>query len=123
MKRFLSLALLLGALFGILGQQAALAVGPAWHPIVEQSLPADMEKMGNADCMKTMDEQLGENPCKGLTLDCIASMGCVVPMTLSSDQTASEHVATRHDLSAEAAIRSLAGRMLAPEPEPPAILI
>lgn len=123
MKRFLSLALLLGALFGILGQQAALAVGPAWHPIVEQSLPADMEKMGSAGCMKMMDKQDSEKPCKGLTLDCIAAMGCVVPMTLSSDQPTVVHVATRHDLSAEAAIRSLAGRTLAPEPEPPAILI
>lgn len=120
MKRLVSLALLMGALLGIFGQQAALAVGPAWHPIVERSLPADMEKMGSADCMKMMDKQESEKPCKGLTLDCIAAMGCVVPMTLSSDAPAAEHVAVRHDLPTEAAIRSLAGRTLAPEPEPPA---
>lgn len=79
--------------------------------------------MGHADCMKMMDKQHREMPCKGLTLDCIAAMGCVVSMTLSDDLPPAENVAIRHDLPAEAAIPSLAGRTLAPEPEPLSILI
>lgn len=44
-------------------------------------------------------------------------------MTLSDDLPPAENVAIRHDLPAEAAIPSLAGRTLAPEPEPLSILI
>lgn len=123
MKRFLSLALLMGALLGIFGQQAVRAAGPAWQPIAEQSPTGDMANMGSADCMKVTADPSGDKPCEGLTLDCIAAMGCVVPITLSSDPPGAEHVATRHDLPTEVAIRSLAGRTFAPEPEPPSILI
>ena len=115
--------LLVGALLGIFGQQAARAAGPMWHPIAAPPLVGDESTVGNADCTKMVDKQHREKPCKGLTLDCIAAMGCVVPMTLSGDLPPAENVAIRHDLPTEAAILGLAGRMLAPEPEPPAILI
>lgn len=115
--------LLLGALVGIFGQQAARAAGPAWRPIAAQVVASDKAAGGNADCMKMMNKHHGEKPCKGLTLDCIAAMGCVVPMTLSGDLPPAVNVAIRNDLPTEAAIPSLVGRTLAPEPDPPSFLI
>ena len=71
--------------------------------------------------MKMMKQD--EKPCKGLTLDCIAAMGCVVSMTLSSDLPVPERAAIFLESPAAAIARCLAGRTLAPEPEPPSILI
>ena len=39
----------------------------------------------SADCMEMMEQEQSapaQKPCKGLTLDCIAAMGCVVPIVL-----------------------------------------
>lgn len=77
-----------------------------------------------ADCMAMMSAhapQPDKQPCNGITLDCIAAMGCAMPFI-------SPHAA----LSARAPIEApkhvmptalaLVGKNLAPEPEPPTIL-
>lgn len=78
MKRTLHLLLVLGALLGLFGQAAAFAVGPR-----APAAPVAASTM-DADCMEMMKKapQPAEKPCKGLTLDCIAAMGCVVPIVL-----------------------------------------
>lgn len=73
-KRLLSLMLLVGALLGIFSQPAGRAAGPMWRPVAAQPLAGDEAAVGHADCMKMMDKQYREMPCKGLTLDCIAAM-------------------------------------------------
>src|SRR3546814_1679131 len=39
------------------------------------------------DCMKMMAQQPqpAQKPCKGMTLACIAAMGCVIPMAVRND--------------------------------------
>lgn len=78
MKRALQLLLLLGAVLGLFGQQAAFGAGAHMT-----AAPAAVSQM-SADCMEMMEKQQPEpaKPCKGLTLDCIAAMGCVVPIVL-----------------------------------------
>ena len=69
----------MGALLGLFGQAAAYAAGPQLS-----NMPMTTGQM-DADCMKMMQEQQpvpAQKPCKGLTLDCIAAMGCVVPIVL-----------------------------------------
>lgn len=74
MKHALSLLLLIGAMFGLLGEQTAAA---ASAPVVAAA-PAM-----SADCMEMMGEHPAKpdkQPCEGLTLDCIFAMGCAVPL-------------------------------------------
>lgn len=78
MKRAFRLLLLLGALIGLFGQQAAYATSARASVTAAAVSPMD------ADCMAMMEKQPQptQKPCKGLTLDCIAAMGCVLPVLL-----------------------------------------
>jgi hypothetical protein len=120
-KRSLSLLLLLGALLGLFGQAAAFAIGPrvaatATEVAVAQSMPMDCAEMPRKPAKEPM-------PCKGLTLDCIAAMGCVLPVvlgdTLPLDLTNDESA----PLERWSSTPVLAGRSIAPEPYPPTLLI
>jgi hypothetical protein len=76
MKRMLALMLLVGAIFGLLGQQTAAAAA---------SMPAIRLSSVNmsADCMEMMGAHKpdpAKKPCNGMTLDCILAMGCAVPL-------------------------------------------
>jgi len=118
MKRTLHLLLVLGALIGLFGQAAAYAAGPQMSAV-----PAAMWQM-DADCMEMMQKgpQPGEKPCKGLTLDCIAAMGCVASIVLRDPGTlaaAPEIVPIRVYWPA---LSVLAGSDPAPEVHPPTIL-
>lgn len=123
MKRALHLFLLLGALIGLFGQAVAYA---SVQPAV--SAPMTMSAMSNSgmseDCMEMMaqQQQPGQKRCKGMTLACIAAMGCVVPMAVRNDApalTAREASAT---LAFWTTITVLRGNNLTPEPEPPNLL-
>ena len=77
MLRAFHLLILLGALVGLFGLEAAYAAGP-------RMAPAPVAASGmDADCMAMMEKQQpqpAQAPCKGMTLDCIAAMGCIVPL-------------------------------------------
>ncbi|MCW3847910.1 hypothetical protein OF829_11725 [Sphingomonas sp. LB-2] len=83
MPRALHFLLLLGALIGLFGAESAYALGPRMAVA-----PAAVSGM-DADCMEMMRKAppSAPTPCKGMTLDCIAAMGCVVPV-LVQDQAA-----------------------------------
>src|SRR3546814_13278276 len=85
-KCALHLFLLLGALIGLLGQEAAFASGP---PAVSAPLAvSSMADSGmSADCLKMMAQppQPAQQPFKGMTLACIAAMGYVLPMAVSNN--------------------------------------
>src|SRR3546814_13459239 len=78
--------LLLGALIGLFGQAVAYASVPS-----AVSAPMAMSGMTDsgmsADCMKMMaqQQQPAQKPCKGMTLACIAALGCVVPIDVRTD--------------------------------------
>jgi len=119
-KRLFASLLLLGALFGLFGAELAYARGAVLATV---SAPKAMTM--DADCMAMMAKQQPapeQKPCKGLTLDCIAAMGCVVPL-MATDLGAG--LAERILYAAPdfwAATNKLAGQTFAPDPEPPTTL-
>lgn len=119
LKRRLSLLLLLGALFGLFGQGVALAAGPTLAPAMGAShtMPAGM------DCseMAVPDMQASKQPCKGLTLACIAQMGCVIPMTFEEPRPLLERAYALRLAATWPTSPVLAGLDVAPEPEPPTV--
>jgi hypothetical protein len=122
-NRALSLLLLLGALIGLFGQAVAYAS-------VQSAMPAQMTMSGIADsgmsedCMKMMaqQQQPKQKPCKGMTLACIAAMGCLVPMAVRNDAPALAARPADPSLAFWPATTVLRGSEIAPEPEPPTLL-
>lgn len=112
--------LLVGALLGLFAQEAAFAAGPLTPVVQTVSINASMD----ADCMEAMGSSQNptDEPCKGLTLDCIAKMGCAVPLAPapSGYATMSPPLAIL-DLSA-APVKPMIGRSTEPEPHPPSRL-
>lgn len=122
MKRWFSLALLLGALLGLLGQEAAFA----------RVMPVEKAEQGTAmaqmspECAQMMGlaKQQPESgmPCKGMTPDCIAKMGCAVPLALLPALSSGVSPVFRALVPRLAPVSPLVGRNIGPEPEPPARL-
>lgn len=119
MKRVLHLLLLVGALTGLFAQHAAYAAGS--HMVTS---PMAASQMGE-DCMEMMREQRpdpAKQPCKGLTLDCIAAMGCVVPVILGEPAALRVAPHAHGPPPFPVAVAVLAGKDLPPEQHPPSIL-
>ena len=117
LKARLSLLLLLGALLGLLGQGMAYAAGPALAPAIEAShaMPSGMDCADMTSDHKAKPAQ----PCKGLTLACIAQMGCVVPMTFADSARMVERLTPARLNATWPRAPALVGRTVPPEPEPP----
>lgn len=81
MTRALHLLLLLGALIGLFGAESAFALGPRMA-----AAPTSVSGM-DTDCMEMMRKTApaAPSPCKGMTLECIAAMGCVVPVLVQGE--------------------------------------
>lgn len=120
MKRWLSLLMLLGALLGLFGQEAAFA-----HvmPVEKAQQTATAAQM-SADCAQMMGlakkAPQPEKPCEGMTPDCIAKMGCAVPLALLAPFVfdASPQFSAAPPL--QLPVAALVGRDTSPELEPPA---
>lgn len=122
MKRWLSFLLLMGALFGLLGQVAAFAhVLPA-----EKSEQTAAAAPMSAECAEMMglvkQKPKPEKPCQGMTPDCIAKMGCAVAVALLPDAPIDLAIRSATGGLAQIPVVRLVGRSLTPEPEPPAFL-
>ena len=120
MKRWLSLLLLFGAVLGLLAQEAAFASAPAM-PIADTAIAASAM---SDECAEMMGIEKSQNkgPCQGLTLDCIAKMGCALPPAVVSPATP---LAEKTFITASfdpLPVRRLAGRTFGPEPDPPLFL-
>lgn len=122
-KRALPLLLLLGALLGLLGQEAAFASAP---PVVSVSMgmTGTADSGMSEDCMKmmTQQQQPAQKPCKGMTLACIAAMGCVIPMAVRNDAPTLAVRTADPTLAFWSTTTVLRGGDVAPEPEPPTLL-
>ena len=115
MKRVLVSLLLIGALIGLFGAELAYARS------VPATAPAKTMAM-DADCMAMRAMQLPapkEKPCKGLTLDCIAAMGCVVPLMAVDlpGNLAALHIHGKPIFWSATTV--LTGKNFAPDPDPP----
>ncbi len=131
MRRLFALLLLVGALTGMFGAQAALAFGPtlAKPAAVEKPMAMADPAMAGMDCAEMMapakpqPPEQGPQPCKGMTLACIAQMGCTVPVLLGGGPAPTGLLPTASILYVPMPSAPLAGRSYGPEPEPPAFLI
>lgn len=119
MIRWFSLMLLIGAAFGLFAQEAAMASAPARQSSDHVSVAAAM----GVDCAEKMGlaKPRPDQPCHGLTLDCIAKMGCVLTFTLTSPLSPALGWDNRSELLAPMPAARLVGRNTPPEPEPPAL--
>lgn len=119
MLRAFHLLILLGALIGLLGLEAAYAAGPrmAPAPVVASGM--------DADCMAMMEKQQpqpAQAPCKGMTLDCIAAMGCIIPLLAIPQGGATAAAQPGPTLAYWTVTPVLTGNELPPEQHPPTIL-
>jgi len=119
LKGRLSLMLLLGALFGLFGQGAAYAVSPALAPVIE----ANHTTSSGMDCaeMTSDGKSAPDRPCKGLTLACIAQMGCVAPMNFEGLAGLTERASFPQLAATWPTAKMLTGLTIPPEPEPPTV--
>lgn len=117
-KRMFALLLLIGAMFGLLGQQTAAAASAV--PVTTSSMSSTM----SADCMEMMGAHKpdpAKKPCNGLTLDCIFATGCAVPLMRDPvDATARAPILAPPLFWTRTAV--LIGSDRAPEIHPPTIL-
>ena len=122
MKRWFSLLLLLGALLGLLGQEAAFAhVMPA-----QKAEQAAATTPMSPDCAQMMglakQAPQPEKPCQGMTPDCMVKMGCAVPLALIPPLASDAAPQLRAAAPPQMPVARLVGRDTGPEPEPPARL-
>lgn len=119
MKRWFSLLLLLGALLGLLGQEAAFArvmpVAKAEQTVAAAQMSAECAEMMALAKQKPQPEK----PCQGMTPDCIAQMGCSVPLALLPPLTSGISREFRAATPLHMPVVPLVGRDTGPEPEPP----
>ena len=115
-----SLLLLLGALLGLLAQEAAFASAPA----MPMSKTAVASTAMSEECAEMMgvDTSQPDQPCKGMTLDCIAKMGCAMPLAVVTPAAPLAVSDYRRELADPLAVQRLVGRSFGPEPEPPLFL-
>lgn len=117
-KQAIRIVLLMGVLLGLFGQAAAYSLSPT-HQAAGQELAAVDDCMG---AMAQPQPKKSEPPCKGLTLDCIAAMGCTAPMLFGDPM-----VLEPAPMSGNAPLWLdtqilLSGRSFAPDPDPPSLI-
>lgn len=113
MRGLFPLLILLGALLGLFGQGMALAKAPA------AQVPQTISVAAESDCMKAMQKDPSGEPCKGITLDCIAAMGCIVPFTQPNEQPSLSEPLLPRNFGKAPLVTPLIGRVPSPEHEPP----
>ncbi|WP_225011133.1 hypothetical protein [Novosphingobium percolationis] len=108
---------------GLLGQGFAYASIPPAVP-AQMTMSGKVASGMSEDCMKMMaqQQQPAQKPCKGMTLACIAAMGCTVPMAVRNDTPALLAPAVNATLAFWTTTTVLHGSELTPEPEPPTLL-
>lgn len=117
MIRFLRLFLLTMAAVGLFGQSTAMAMG---------TVHADtaMRSMASMDCMDmTKGASSGDVPCKKMTWQCIAAMGCATAAALEPVAVATPILAAGRVSHRRLVATRLLGRSYGPEPDPPSLLI
>ena len=121
MTRLLHIGLLLMALIGLIGQSTAMAMAPpaaASHDRTAMTAMAGMDYAGMSS-----PQAPGQPPCKKVTLQCIAVMGCS-PLAFTDPFTRSiVMVQTDKPMTALGPMAHFSGRDYGPEPEPPSFLI
>ena len=116
--RLFSLFLIALAALGLSGQSTAMAMAPL-------SITAPpMAAVTEMNCSEMPEAGSHEKvPCKGMTPQCIAQMGCMPPAALEPDLITTGKPRLYRPLHAPTSAARLYGRSYGPLPEPPSILI
>lgn len=119
MTRYLRLALVIFAMVGLAGQSTAMAMAP-----VMASQAHMQAAMAGMDCkdMPTTPSPDG-SPCKKLTWQCIAAMGCLTASALEPAMPVVDAHPGVRTAPISADVARLIGRSFGPEPDPPSFLI
>ena len=122
MKRWFSFLLLMGALLGLMCQEAAFARAMPVEMADQTATAAEM----SADCAEMMrlakQNPQPDKPCEGMTPDCIAKMGCAVPVALIPSVLSAAPTEFLLSTPRQMPVAPLVGRETSPEPHPPARL-
>lgn len=123
MKRWFSLALLIAALLGLMGQEAAFARA---MPIGQAEQTVDAPEM-SAECAEMMgltkpQPHHEKQPCEGMTPDCIVKMGCAVPVALIPPAMIAPPIQFHTSTPPQSPVVRLVGRSTGPELDPPTVL-
>lgn len=119
MKRIIHICLLLAAFAGLIGQSAGMAMGPG--PMRDGSMQVSISGMDSMDMANAPAP--GTSPCKKMTLQCIAAMGCAPSALVAPATAAIASPVVERDKSAPSLMARLLGRSYGPEPDPPSFLI
>ena len=111
----LRLLLVVFALFGLVGQTAAYAMAP----LASQAVANVEVAAPSADCAGMTMPAGDTMPCEGITLDCIAEMGCVAPPALAPSAELSSHAVIHERVAYNVRRATFAGLIVSPEIFPP----
>lgn len=119
-KSWFSMLLLVGALLGLFAQETVFATAP----VAQLTEQVSADETMNAVCMQAMgqSDEKSDAPCKGLTLDCIAKMGCALPLAQAPSGSGIANLSPSRTPPFLIGVRPMIGRDEAPIPDPPAIL-
>ena len=124
MQRLLKLVLLLGVMVGLFGQTMAMAAAPTCSATM-RGMPA-MHGATTAisnDCMDMCSGMKPDSaPCKKMSLQCLAAMGCTVPMFLEERPSTLSQTVLQKIAPTWPTVERLVGRSYGPEPDPPSFL-
>lgn len=119
MRQALKFVLVIGVLLGLLAQTAVVTASPVDGMVAATGAPMTM----SADCLKMMKSKDGKaRPCEGMTLACIAGMGCPITFTLSSGPRPVGTPILTYQPGLWQIVSRLEGRSVQPEPHPPSPL-
>ena len=120
MKSLLRLFLLLGVILGLAGQSVAFASSPC--AVMQQERVSAMAGMSNC----AMGQHRVDNyavPCKNMTPGCLTMAGCAALAAIGSLPVNVEVPIIVARLDVWPATPVLSGRSVAPDPDPPSILV
>ena len=125
MNRYFRLALLIGALFGLIGQSVAMAMSPNCATAMMQPAKAQASKhmaMDKMDCCpESADSNHGSKPSKDGMPGCPMMAGCFVSFALSDAPVLPAVTPIKPAPFVWSLASHLSGRSTAPEPPPPTI--
>lgn len=111
----LRLLLLALSLFGLVGQTAVYAMAP-FAATVEMAVTVDAPSMDCAEMASADDPAM---PCEGMTLDCIAKMGCLTPPVVAPTAGLTTHPVIFEHVAYSAWRETMAGVTVQPDIFPP----
>ena len=108
-------------MLGLLAQEAAFASAPAM-PMSSDTIVSAPAMSDECAEMMGIDKSQEKKSCTGLTLDCIAKMGCALPPVVVSPAIPFAAAAPLPDVLGARPTQRLDGLAVGPEPDPPLIL-